>query len=98
MRVYFRFIFKGNRSQTNQYFKTQNNQLRSILSIIFLSAVFWSIFVVVPKITLAGPPFVTDDPETVEYQHWEAYLAAQYKNDRDEVSSTLPHLEINYGL
>lgn len=95
---HLRFIFKSNRSQTNQYFKTQNNQLRSVLFIISLSIVFWSIFVVVPKISLAGPPFVTDDPETVEYQHWEVYLAAQYKHDRDEDSSTLPHLEINYGL
>ncbi len=98
MRVYFRFTFKDKRSQANQSFKTQNNQLRSVLFIIFLSIVFWSIFVVVPKISLAGPPFVTDDPETVEYQHWEVYLAAQYKHDRDEDSSTLPHLEINYGL
>ena len=22
----------------------------------------------------AGPPFVTDDPEPVEYRHWEIYL------------------------
>ena len=22
----------------------------------------------------AGPPFLTDDPEPVDYQHWEAYL------------------------
>jgi hypothetical protein len=98
MGIYFRFIFKGNRSQTNQSFKTQNNQLRSVLFIISLNIVFWSIFVVMPKISLAGPPFVTDDPETVEYQHWEVYLAAQYKHDRDEDSSTLPHLEVNYGL
>ena len=24
--------------------------------------------------TNAGPPFLTDDPEPVDYQHWEAYL------------------------
>lgn len=23
----------------------------------------------------AGPPFFTDDPEPVEYMHWEVYLA-----------------------
>ena len=73
MRVYFRFIFIGNQSQANQYFKTHNKRqrsdhLRNILSIIFFSAVFWSIFVFAPKIALAGPPFVTDDPEPVEYQ------------------------------
>jgi hypothetical protein len=25
----------------------------------------------------AGPPYVTDDPEPVEYRHWEVYLASQ---------------------
>jgi hypothetical protein len=52
----------------------------------------------VPAIALAGPPFITDDPEPVEYKHWEIYLAAQYRHDRDQDSSTLPHVEINYGL
>jgi hypothetical protein len=33
----------------------------------------------------------------VEFQHWEIYIAAQYKHDQDQDSSTLPHLEINYG-
>ena len=45
----------------------------------------------------AGPPFVTDDPEPVEYQHWEFYLASQYTRTADGTSGTLPHLEINYG-
>jgi hypothetical protein len=103
MKNYFRFIFNGNRSHAYPYFKMHNNQLRcnnlkSILSTIFLSAIFWSIFAFVPKIALAGPPFVTDDPEPVEYKHWEVYLAAQYRHDRDQDSSTLPHLEINYGV
>ena len=71
---------------------------RNNLAIIFFGAVFWSIFVFAPKIVWAGPPFLTDDPEPVEYKHWEVYLAAQYRHDRDGDSSTLPHLEINYGV
>jgi hypothetical protein len=47
---------------------------------------------------VAGPPFKTDDPEPVEYQHYEIYLASQFSNDRDQRSATLPHLEVNYGL
>ncbi len=47
---------------------------------------------------LAGPPFRTDDPEPVEYQHWEFYVATQYANDKDGVSGTAPHLELNYGV
>ena len=74
------------------------DQIRSILYIIFLSAVFRIICTFLPAIALAGPPFVTDDPEPVEYKHGEAYLAIQYKHDRDQDSSTLPHLEINYGV
>ena len=46
---------------------------------------------------LAGPPYVTDDPEPVEYQHWELYLATQHEITRDGASGTLPHIEINYG-
>jgi hypothetical protein len=103
MNIYSKFIFRSNRSQINKHLKTYDNRrgnsyLRNILSIIFLCTVFWSVFVFTPDIALAGPPFATDDPETVEYQHIEAYLAAQYRHDRDGDSSTLPHLEINYGL
>jgi hypothetical protein len=40
---------------------------------------------------------VTDDPEPVEYQHWEIYLASQSAHDADGWSGTAPHLEVNYG-
>jgi hypothetical protein len=46
----------------------------------------------------AGPPFVTDDPEPVEYRHWEVYLASQLDRDTDGWSGTSPHLEVNYGV
>ena len=46
----------------------------------------------------AGPPFQTDDPEPVEYKHWEMYLASQIRHDKDGDSATLPHVEINYGV
>lgn len=54
----------------------------------------------------AGPPFVTDDPEPVDYQHWEVYLASQTTHGmglsvgslpNEEAYGTLPHLEVNYG-
>ena len=56
------------------------------------------IIAVMPGSALAGPPFLTDDPEPVEYRHWEVYLASQYRHERDQNSATLPHVEINYGL
>jgi hypothetical protein len=45
----------------------------------------------------AGPPFVTDDPEPVDYKHGEFYLASQYAKDKDLTSGTAPHFELNYG-
>ena len=45
----------------------------------------------------AGPPYVTDDPEPVEYQHWEVYLASLLSRDAGAWSGTAPHVEVNYG-
>jgi len=47
---------------------------------------------------LAGPPFVTDDPEPVDYQHWEFYIASQHFQTSDGWSGTAPHIELNYGV
>ncbi len=66
--------------------------------LIFGGAFFCVFFIFMPATILAGPPFVNDDPETVEYRHWEMYLAAQYSHGRDAVSSTLPHFEVNHGV
>jgi len=46
---------------------------------------------------VAGPPFFTDDPEPVEYKHWEVYLASQYSRTADDRSGTAPHVEVNFG-
>jgi hypothetical protein len=50
-----------------------------------------------PVIAFAGPPYITDDPEPVEYQHWEVYLASLFTKQPDAWTSTAPHLEVNYG-
>jgi len=103
MRDYFGSIFRGEQSQANQVLKALNNQpgyghLRNVIALIFLIAVFWCIFAFIPRIALAGPPFVMS---LTTRSRWNSSigksLAAQYKHDRDQVSSTLPHLEINYG-
>jgi len=47
---------------------------------------------------LAGPPFTTDDPEPVEYRHWELYLASEaFGTGGVGSDGTLPHVEVNYG-
>ncbi len=46
---------------------------------------------------MAGPPFRTDDPEPVEYQHWEVYGFSEATSIAGDTSGTLPGLEVNYG-
>jgi hypothetical protein len=65
-----------------------------ISRILFIIIVYLSISIP----ALAGPPFRTDDPEPVEYRHWEIYIASQGSFDRNETSFTAPHIEINYGI
>lgn len=47
---------------------------------------------------MCGPPFRTDDPQPVDFRHWEFYLASAQEFDRRESQATLPHFEINYGI
>jgi hypothetical protein len=48
--------------------------------------------------SFAGPPFDTDDPETVLYKHWEYYISSINTFQLGVLSGTSPHFEINYGL
>ncbi|OPY75763.1 MAG: hypothetical protein A4E65_03444 [Syntrophorhabdus sp. PtaU1.Bin153] len=62
-----------------------------------LAITLFHMFIFIPP-AFAGPPFVTDDPEPVEYQHWEFYVANQHSHDKDGIFATVPHLEVNYGV
>lgn len=59
--------------------------------------VFAAAILLAPATGHAGPPYVTDDPEPVEFRHWEFYLATQDSITRDAASGTAPHIEVNYG-
>ncbi|HEY3863820.1 MAG TPA: hypothetical protein VGO59_18240 [Verrucomicrobiae bacterium] len=50
-----------------------------------------------PGTAWGGPPFITDDPEPVEYQHWEFYTASMHSELHGDWSGTAPHFELNYG-
>ncbi|MEA3208354.1 MAG: hypothetical protein QOE70_1411 [Chthoniobacter sp.] len=50
-----------------------------------------------PRAVHGGPPFVTDDPEPVEFRHWEILLATQQYHSAEGWNGTGPHLEVNYG-
>ncbi len=46
---------------------------------------------------IAGPPFLTDDPEPVDYQHWEAYLFT-LGDHSGSYTVEGPAVELNYGV
>jgi hypothetical protein len=58
-----------------------------------------SLFVLlITTLGYAGPPFNTDDPEPVNFKHWEYYIASINTFQRNEWMGTAPHVEVNYGL
>ncbi|MDB5821508.1 MAG: hypothetical protein JWR21_212 [Herminiimonas sp.] len=46
----------------------------------------------------AGPPFVTDDPEPVEFKHWEVNYGVTKTWRSQSASVGLPSVDINYGV
>ncbi|MGH1571017.1 transporter [Methylobacterium sp. P31] len=46
----------------------------------------------------AGPPFRTDDPEPVDYQHWEFYTFTTGTHVGGDTTGALPAVEFNYGI
>ncbi len=65
-----------------------------------LSLIFSILFItlLVPISAWAGPPFRTDDPEPVEYRHWEIYTFSQATHTKGDTAGILPGFDINYGL
>jgi hypothetical protein len=50
------------------------------------------------QLSYAGPPFFTDDPQPVDFRHWEFYISSLSTFHRDNWLGTSPHIEVNYGL
>lgn len=69
---------------------------RPILTAVLPLTLILLVLILSPK-AFAGPPYITDDPEPVEYHHWEVYLASLFTKQPDVWTSTAPHLEVNYG-
>jgi hypothetical protein len=46
----------------------------------------------------AGPPFLTDDPEPVDLNHWEFYVFGQGDQTSGYSAITGPAIEMNYGI
>ena len=51
-----------------------------------------------PRSATAGPPFRTDDPEPVDYQHYEFYTFSMGGGVSGDTSGVGPAWEFNYGI
>jgi hypothetical protein len=76
------------RSQMTQYF--MNHALKIISLAVGLN-------LMLATRAPAGPPFLTDDPEPVDYKHWEAYLFTLGDLSHGGYSVEGPAVEMNYG-
>src|SRR5579859_1693808 len=59
----------------------------------------WSlglVFLLLRSQVWAGPPFLTDDPDPVDFQHWEFYVAGDYAQTSLGATGT-GQFEMNYG-
>lgn len=70
-----------------------NALVRPTRKLLILSAL-----VAASKLAWAGAPYFTDDPEPVEYKHYEVYLASQYLHSPGDSSGTVFDAELNYGI
>jgi hypothetical protein len=51
----------------------------------------------IPGRATAGPPFVTDDPDPVDYRHWEVNYGLTGTLVQGGASAYLPQIDANYG-
>jgi hypothetical protein len=56
------------------------------------------LFLLLSQWSYAGPPFITDDPQPVDFKHWEFYISSINTMQSGVWTGTSPHFELNYGL
>ena len=63
-----------------------------------VAAVIVSVAALAATPVSAGPPFVTDDPDTPDKGHFEINLAGQYARFNGGSTANIPSLEVDYGV
>lgn len=71
--------------------------MKNYLSNIRMPAAALNLLVISFSPSLAGPPFVTDDPEPVDLGHWEVYGFGTGTDVKGDFGGTLAGTEVNYG-
>jgi hypothetical protein len=66
--------------------------MKAALLIALVCAGLW------PSATLAGPPFQTDDPEPVDFRHYEIYAFGTADATGVEADTSGPAVEFNWGV
>ncbi len=96
-----RSAFIASRSENRILGEMENMRLQAFCAINRLSATvvtcLLALYSFMAPAALAGPPFLSDDPEPVGYHHWELFIASLYSDNKDGKLATLPHFEFNYG-
>lgn len=62
-----------------------------------ISPIIFFIILFISRAVLAGPPFLTDDPDPVDYKHLELYFFSAVVQDRNDTEILAPALEVNWG-
>jgi hypothetical protein len=68
---------------------------RNLVSLLFGACALATVVAGGPA--FAGPPFITDDPEPVDLDHWEVYAFSAGANGRGDTTGLGPSMEVNYG-
>jgi hypothetical protein len=76
----------------------KNSFLIEKLATLMKYVVFTAFFLTTYIPVIAGPPFVTDDPEPVEYQHWEINQATLLNHDANGWNGAAALTDANYGM
>jgi hypothetical protein len=63
-----------------------------------LFAAFVLAMVVPPAVAIAGPPFQTDDPEPVDFHHYEFYVFGNSDGTGVATATSGPAVEFNWGV
>ncbi len=58
----------------------------------------WLVLAAPMLVMRGGPPFLTDDPEPVDLNHWEFYVFGAGDRTIDSNSISAPAVEFNYGV
>ena len=66
--------------------------------VILITNILIALIIMTSHQVIAGPPFVTDDPEPVDYQHWEVNYGLNKTWSDGAYSAGLPGIDINYGF